>query len=191
MERSSLLAVVCLVALVFATVQATSNADPRYIYFCDVFNPLIGCDPSQWISGDRLNCRNKTTNIMSWATRPTRSSCFQLYAGDPNLPLSTYVPDEYLYIYIVSTCYRVAFRGLMLYAEPVRNTSLRVGEWILPAADLPSPFSLPWDANNNSLCRHVLMHNGAIEKSYHSIVRFKAPPAGTGPITFRALLKVS
>ena len=39
-------------------------------------------------------------------------------------------------------------------------------------------------------CPKALLHNSAVLKPFTTKVRFKAPRAGTGPITFRALIKV-
>ena len=58
-----------------------------------------------------------------------------------------------------------------------------VGEWRSP----PEP-GYPYRVDNPS-CPNSLLHAQADRKPYASHFVFKAPPAGTGKITFRALIK--
>ena len=73
--------------------------------------------------------------------------------------------------------------GLLLYAEDA--TGKKVGGWEIPPV-VPSIFWAPADPGCE---RHAIMHSDASPKDYHHELRWRAPAAGTGPVTFRALVK--
>ena len=97
----------------YVCVKGVSDSDPNLVTTCNVYNPLFGCDPQFWKGGDRLQCLN-TTNIMSWASKPVRSDCFEIIAGDENSPSNTYVPGELITINIRVSCFKMWYRGIML-----------------------------------------------------------------------------
>ena len=51
---------------------------------------------------------------MSWASKPVRSDCFEIIAGDENNPSNTYVPGELITINIRVSCFKMWYRGIML-----------------------------------------------------------------------------
>ena len=75
------------------------------------------------------------------------------------------------------------YLGLLLYA--VDALEHKVGTWHIALDETPR-FWLPPDPGCG---RHALMHSDAELKSYQERFVFQAPPAGTGPITFRVLVK--
>jgi len=89
-------------------------------------------------------------------------------------------------ITIHTTCFKKQFRGILLYA--VDEEENRVGDWYVPF-DAPQWFSHPWKEIPGHTCQNSLMHASAGLKPYLNIVKFLAPPAGTGTITFRCLIK--
>lgn len=169
-------------------VLAVSDADPNYVYLCDALSPLWGCQPQFWVGGNRLACSN-TSQIMNWATSPTRSDCYRIVAGkDENNTVTSYTPNEYINIHIRVTCWKKLYRGLLIYA--VDNSETKVGEWEFPIYD-PPVFKKPWGTQTTHPCYRTVMHASAMYKPYHSVLHFKAPPVGTGRIRFRCLIKVS
>ena len=75
------------------------------------------------------------------------------------------------------------YRGLLIYA--VNDQEEKVGGWEIPRS-LPPIFWLPPD----SACKgKSIVHADATIKNYQHEIVFTPPPAGTGTITFRALLK--
>jgi len=122
---------------------------------------------------------------MSWATVAKRTDCYQIVAGDEANPSTTYVPGEFLNINIRVTCIDKQYRGILIYAVDANNN--RVGNWTLPKQD-PPYFKQPWTDNTHP-CFGSVMHATAEWKPYHSILYWKAPPTGTGAITFRCLIK--
>ena len=102
-----------LVAFYVAFVHSVSDSDPNYVTVCDAFSERFGCDPKFWYKGDRTQCLN-TTQLMSWTSKPVRTNCFQLSAGDETNPVTSYIPGELLMINIRVTCYKYWYRGIML-----------------------------------------------------------------------------
>ena len=197
MNRTLLSLVV--IYLFIGLVQGTSDADPVKISvkkkkysnsndskICDVKSSRFGCDPQFWIKGNRLACAN-LTQIMPWVTKPVASPCFELLAGDDeSKPVNSYTPGELLMLHLRVKCYRYTFRGLLIYA--IDETGKKVGDWEV-SVDEPVLFKRPWQSADHQ-CYGSLMHSSADNKPYHSILYFKAPAAGTGNITFQALIKV-
>lgn len=76
--------------------------------------------------------------------------------------------------------------GLLMYAvREGDSTEVKVGSWELPA-EVPPMFHTPVDAGCAS---RALMHANANAKSFFHRFHFRAPPAGTGTLVFRALFK--
>ena len=75
------------------------------------------------------------------------------------------------------------FLGLLLYA--VDSGENKVGSWELPLT-VPAAFHLPADTGCGG---KAVMHADAQPKNYVSTFSFRAPSAGTGNLTFRALIK--
>lgn len=99
-------------------VHATSNADGSIIYLCDARSDRWGCNPDDWVGGNRLDCKNKT-RIMHWASEPVPSECYELTA-----PTTSYTPDEYLELKLETTCFKKQFRGILLYAVDSTETKV-------------------------------------------------------------------
>jgi len=180
-------AIIVLSVIVCATiVHATSNADPNIIFLCDAMSSRWGCDPQFWPAGNRLKCMNASTQLMPWATKAKRSPCYQMLAGEESNPTTSYTPGEYTQIHIRVTCYKMQYRGIMFYAVDANEN--KVGDWEFPENE-PALFSKPWATQTTNPCQKTNMHFSAEWKPYHASVFFKGPPAGTGPIKFRALFK--
>ena len=75
------------------------------------------------------------------------------------------------------------YLGILLYA--VNRRERKVGTWELPVSST-SKFWLPPDPACEG---RSLMHTDAQLKGYQERFVFRAPPAGTGPISFRVLVK--
>ena len=167
----------------FGVAFSASDADPRYVTVCDAFSPLWGCEPQFWYKGERTLCLN-TTNLMSWATKPSRSSCYEIYEETRS---TTYNPSEIVTLNIQVKCYKKQYRGILVYA--VDENGYKVGDWEITGEE-PPLYKRPWTSPDHS-CYGSLMHASAQNKPYHTRIYYKAPKAGTGAITFRALIKVS
>jgi hypothetical protein len=75
------------------------------------------------------------------------------------------------------------YLGLLLYA--VDKNERKVGGWAIPL-QTPMRFWLPPDPGCEG---RSLMHASAEYKNFRERFVFRTPPEGTGPITFRALVK--
>ena len=75
------------------------------------------------------------------------------------------------------------YMGLMIYAE--NDAGEKVGSWEI-APEYPPYFWTPPDPGCDG---KTLMHADARLKRFHHVFPFRAPKAGTGAITFRALIK--
>jgi len=137
----------------------------------------IGCHPNDWENGDPLQCTNPY-GPMEWAGRPKYSSLYELYVeGNPGV----YIPGEWLTVVLRVKRYPHKYRGLVLHASS--STDTHTGEWRVSGCDEDKHFWNPTDA------KECVMHSHADLKPLQSVFRFKAPPAGAGDITFRALIK--
>ena len=175
-----------LTLLFFDACYGASDSDPGIVSLCDATSPHWGCDPRFWKDGDRTQCLN-TTQKMSWASSPVPSDCFTIKAGiNEHNPTTSYTPNTIVPLHIRVTCYKMWYRGIMLYA--IDGNGNKVGDWELVAQE-PEVFKRPWPEKSSN-CFGTLMHASAQYKPYHSVVYFKAPPAGTGTITFQCLIKV-
>ena len=77
--------------------------------------------------------------------------------------------------------------GLLLYAVRMGDlTEEKIGSWEIPLEE-PARF---WTPDDMPGCGGKAgMHRYAEPKHFLEVIRFRAPPAGTGAITFRCLLK--
>ena len=149
---------------------------------------------------------------------PVRSDTYTLRTGDgPNWQSdpTSYVPGELLPLYVRVTRPKIMgkgycqivdkfggvrdtlercdmgmesakYIGLLLYAVKTGDSSeTKVGEWAIPLEE-PARF---WAPDDIGCDRKAVMHRYAEPKHFLERIVFRAPPAGTGPITFRALIK--
>jgi hypothetical protein len=123
---------------------------------------------------------------MNWATKTTFSNCYHVIAGEEASPATHYIPDEYIQVHVRVTCYKMNYRGLLLYV--VNSNNKKVGAWDIPLNE-PPLFSQPWLNVPTHECAGSVMHSSAEWKPYHAVLYFKAPSAGSGPLTFRSLFK--
>ena len=75
------------------------------------------------------------------------------------------------------------FIGILLYAVDAMEE--KVGTWEIPP-EIPIRFWTPSDPGCDG---KALMHRDASPKNYHHEFQFRAPAAGAGTLTFRALVK--
>ena len=75
------------------------------------------------------------------------------------------------------------YLGLLVYA--VDSYEHKVGTWQIALDETPRF----WTPPDPGCGRHALMHGDAELKGFQERFVFQAPPAGTGPITFRVLVK--
>ena len=158
--------------------------------------PFLACYDKTVVN--RGNCldENTASAIMPWTAAPILSADgFELRARRDHLagaaatgspggtdPLAEYTAGDWITISLHVLQYDKKYRGLLLHADDA--TGKKVGEWGLPQMN-DSPFWHP------PVCGpKIVLHSGAAVKSLTSRFRFKAPPAGTGSITFKALVKV-
>ncbi len=148
---------------------------------------------------NRGDCLDEPANetIMSWVAAPVLSADgFELRARRDHLsgvaavgasaeatePLPAYRPGRWFTLVLRTLRYDLKYRGLLLHADDADGN--KVGEWGLPEL-LESPFWHP-----DACGPKTVLHSGADVKSLTSSFRFRGPPVGTGPITFKALIKV-
>eukprot|EP00937_MAST-01D_sp_MAST-1D-sp2_P001009 g1009.t1 len=128
--------------------------------------------------------KDKQNRIMTWAQAPVRSSSYTLRTGDgPDEATdpTTYKPEEFMSIHLRVRQTGWKYRGLLVNAVDEAGTV--VGKFVTPAEpDYPFRADSP-------LCPGSLLHADADRKPYSAHFTFKAPPAGTGRITLRALIK--
>lgn len=149
--------------------------------FCTVDAPY-GCPPELWVNGDRLNC-SAPGREMWWASLPQPTEFITISAEIEGIPVTQYVSgSQFLDIRIRVTRMDQQWRGIMIYA--MNEQFQKVGTWKLAAVSPTAYFVDPNMCGNNTL-----FHARAIEKATTEVLRFVTPPAGTGPITFFALIK--
>ena len=133
---------------------------------------------------DRMQCLEKGEKhgIMSWVKRPAHTDKYSLRTGNrnPNDDTKHYIPGAVMSLYISVLDFDWKYKGF--FAAAVDNSGRAVGKFQFPGKDK----QLFWEP---PLCPGRVIHNSADLKPYESQLFFKAPPAGTGPITFRALIK--
>jgi len=139
------------------------------LYLCGRTEPRI-CPPGM----DKVQPPVRSQNYSVFATTYTSSGATQT---------SEYVPGELVNIHVNVLHKDMKYIGLLMYA--VDSTNTRVGDWDIPLEN-PPIFYKPSEAP----CRNKsVMHYGAELKRYRHILRFQGPPAGTGVVTIRTLLK--
>eukprot|EP01114_Cavostelium_apophysatum_P019332 TRINITY_DN61_c0_g1_i1.p1 TRINITY_DN61_c0_g1~~TRINITY_DN61_c0_g1_i1.p1 ORF type:complete len:1021 (-),score=244.73 TRINITY_DN61_c0_g1_i1:110-3172(-) len=180
------LAFVLLVGL-YVFSDASSDSSPTVVHNCDVNSTLWGCKTG-WVkgpSGARNDCRDAGRN-MDWAYAPVYSQCYVLSAGEEDTPVTSYVPNEYVYINLRTTCYGYNYRGFLIYAVDANGT--KVGDWALPF-EAPAWTVAPWESIPGHQCAKSLMHASAQTKPYFLRFRYLGPVNGTGTVTFKTLIK--
>ena len=135
---------------------------------CRTFCPSP-CDPAR--NQIRVNCRSACVFVAVRAPSPLTHSK-SLTHSTTHSPRSEPQMESAKYI------------GLLLYA--VDATEQKVGSWELPTTP-PATFWTPPDSPGCS--GFAVMHADAQSKNYLHKLVFRAPAAGSGSITFRALLK--
>ena len=87
-------------------------------------------------------------------------------------------------IYINSQDINMPFTGLLMYAVDAKEN--KVGNFITTSGS----FGTPWDNKSPAHpCAGSILHTSAAKKPYFNTFHFVTPPAGTGKITIRALIK--
>ena len=138
---------------------------------------------------------------------PTRSSVYQLRTGDLQ-PVAqdptSYVPGELVKVYVRVTSRMIPakyeagartgrnesakYLGILLYAVRLGDMNEeKIGFWELPPNE-PAKFWRPPDLPGCD--GKAVMHADAEPKHYLEMFQYRAPPAGTGAIIFRALVIV-
>jgi hypothetical protein len=136
---------------------------------------------------NRGKCLDEPANetIMSWTAKPVLSKAYSLRSGnglDKSQDPTTYQPEKWMTITLKTLEHDKKYRGLLLHADDTSN--IKVGEWGLPQVKECGFWHPP-------VCGpRTVLHSGASVKSYTNHFRFKGPKVGTGPITFKALVKV-
>jgi hypothetical protein len=102
--------------------------------------------------------------------------------GNPLEDATTYIPGRWVAVYIRALQFDHLYKGLLLYAKNSNNT--KVGDWNVPWE--ASPSFLPFGVQ---ICNQSVMHVNAEDKPYVTRFNFIAPPAGTGRITIKAMIK--
>eukprot|EP00937_MAST-01D_sp_MAST-1D-sp2_P001627 g1627.t1 len=164
---------------------AVSNGGPE-IYLCDPMSGRWGCTEFDPPTPPNTNCvmKNKQGRIMTWAQAPERSNHYTLRAGDgPDEAAdpTTYAPGAFLTVHLRVRKTGWKYRGLLLNA--VDESGAVVGRFHSPA-EPGYPFHV-----DSGACPGSVLHADADRKPYAARFTFKAPPTGTGRITFRALIK--
>lgn len=121
---------------------------------------------------------------MHWVERPKHTDKYTLRAGnsaDVRDDSTHYVPGAMLSLWITTTDYDWKYKGF--FARAVDDNGYAVGEWQFPGNSEQKFWSPP------ECGRSHVIHRDASLKPLQSQLFFKAPVAGTGTITFHALIK--
>lgn len=123
---------------------------------------------------------------MWWVGYPKASPNHTLSTSDsilsPNSGTTQYHPGQLVALFLRTTAARQNYKGILLYA--VNSNETKVGQWSLTAQQ--QSYAQLYPAH---VCQRSLMHLTATNKRYVDVFYFQAPPAGTGTITFRCLIK--
>mmetsp|Transcript_16233 Transcript_16233/g.26375 ORF Transcript_16233/g.26375 Transcript_16233/m.26375 type:complete len:332 (-) Transcript_16233:114-1109(-) len=175
--------ILILILILFLRTTEGSSAGGVFLGYCWDARDAIGCDPRNFVDGNHLKC-SSAYGPMSWAGRPVYSSAFSLRTGigpksqDPTF----YRPGEWMDIYLTVENYSQKYRGLALHAY--NKTHSHIGLW--STTDSTFQFNRKWVSPEPG----CIMHAQGDLKPLRTRFRFKGPPAGTGNITFQALIKV-
>ena len=138
---------------------------------------------------DRFACIDPDagSRIMSWVKAPEKTALFAVRSSREgkerkNDPIMYRPGGWYQPIHVLTMDYYKKYRGLMLYAVDKNNQP--VGSWALPD-DPDFNFWHPPTCGPT----HVLHQDSGV-KNFNNVFQFRTPPPGTGPITFKALIKV-
>ena len=143
---------------------------------------------------------------MTLVAPPERSTAYTLRTGDgpdPSNDPKTYVPGELMPLYLRVTRKMIPgkeesgtkivanenakYIGLLVYAVASADLNeAKVGGWEVALEGQPTFWTPPDEPGCNG---RALMHTDPSRKHVLERFLFRAPPAGTGPITFRALIK--
>ena len=118
---------------------------------------------------------------MHWALAGTRNNTYRLYVDNEKSPTKSYVPGQLHYISVRVTKVRWNYRGFLIYVNDAKNGT--VGEFVLPKDDSPTY------SRHAAYCKGAVTHAMADEKPIVMTFAWRAPAAGAGPVTVRALLK--
>mmetsp|Transcript_23922 Transcript_23922/g.40392 ORF Transcript_23922/g.40392 Transcript_23922/m.40392 type:complete len:1796 (-) Transcript_23922:370-5757(-) len=173
--------VLCLGAIASLTDAASNGKLGSGAPYCFDAMADIGCDPRDWHKGDFLDCRQNVILSMNWAGRPKYSSMYTLRLKDTGR--TSYVPQEWITVVLEVNRYPFKYRGLVLHASS--SSSRHVGQWQTTGNDAENR-----EFWNPTVGKECIMHAQADLKPLQVEFRFKAPPAGTGTITFHALIKI-
>jgi len=144
---------------------------------CDATSTEFGCTKNNWVSGNRLQCKDNPLPIMAWATKAIINPNYTLISDSKD-----YIPGEYYLLTFTVDYYYGKYRGILFYAVDAAGN--RVGD-VVPS----KYFWLPWASNPSDPCAKAAMHVSAEHKPFQTSVYFKAPPKGTGTIDFKVLYK--
>lgn len=130
---------------------------------------------------DRMHELEGEGYIMYWAIPPVHSTRYTVRAGDGLVgdDLTEYKPGEWINIFVRALDEGKKFIGLVMYARDASGNT--VGNW---QVDLDSAFRFGGEGQK------CVTHRNAELKRYRNVFRFQAPVAGTGTITFAAIVKV-
>jgi len=170
---------VMVVSMLLACVQMTSaNSLGLNVPICDAYDVAI------WKPLDQGGV------FMWWTAAPKHTTDFTLRTGDgisdEGHSQASYKPGQLVYIHIRAHKKGHKYRGLLLYAKNAKGQ--KVGSWQLPVEDKVMFHTPPGFCGADAY--RTVMHSGADEKNYHNVFPFVAPAAGTGKITFEALVKI-
>jgi hypothetical protein len=155
-----------------AFAQASSRPDGT---LCDAMSKTMGDGPEGV--------------YMEWVKAATRGTEYTIRTGDDctKPDPTTWRPGEKMFIYVRTVKPHRQFRGFQMYA--VDKNERQVGSWIVKQPTMEN-FYMP--ANCGDMAGYAdpqVFHSNGNEKEYFHTFIFQTPPAGTGKIYFRTLIK--
>ena len=160
--------------LAAACCRAVSNGDTAA---CDPHGDF-GC--STWNAGNRKECAEASPGIMPWVSRPERTASYVVREA---WGAAAYMPSTLVTIEVKVTAYEWKYRGFLMDAvSNVTGTLQTVGRFVFPE----SRAGFFWEPPS---CKGAAVHTHADVKPFVVRLKWEAPPPGSGPITFRTLLK--
>jgi len=138
---------------------------------------------------------------MDKVSPPVRNEKYSIRTGDGDAAadLTEYVPGEIMDIHIRTLDYNGKYIGLLIYAvEYDEDGQLDEHGCPSPGCDgsdeihAGSWYAAPGEPFQQSqICGDkALTHTSAVLKNFHHTLHWRAPPAGTGKVIFRAIVKV-
>ena len=119
---------------------------------------------------------------MEWAKKVEPSNKYSIRSGDDvdvRSDPTSYTPNAVNEIHLRVLEYGYKYRGLLVVARDAMGNNVgswEGDEWMRPSLQAG--------------CEGAIYHAHAAEKPYHETLRFIAPAAGAGPLTFKALIKI-